>query len=173
MLSLTLVALSRGQTLVAGDGLARGFCRGGPVNDTLPGPPSDMQSLPRSPHSRQQPLSTLFAADTSAHPFPCSFVPQMRVCAPQHHLSSRATLASCVLPPTRSSGGEREMGLKGWFGARYTVIKWDCLGERRRRRVEYYVLSCIPLQHCCFFVFARADFDAVSPYLCSPGSHVS
>lgn len=24
-----------------------------------------------------------------------------------------------------------------------------------------------------FFVFVRADFDAVSPYLCSPGSHVS
>ena len=112
-----------------------------------------MQSLPRSPHSRQQPLSTLFAADTSAHPFSCSFVPQMRDSAPQHHLSSRATLATCVLPPTRSSSGEREMGPRGWFGARYAVIKWDCLGERRRRRVEYYVLSCIPLQHCCFFLF--------------------
>lgn len=86
---------------------------GWPVSDTPPGPPSDMQSLPRSPHSRQQPLSTLFAVDTSAHPFPCSFVPQMRDSAPQHHLSSRATLASCVLPPTRSKRRGARDGTKG------------------------------------------------------------
>lgn len=73
-------------------------------------------------------------------PFPCSFAPRMMDSAPQYRLASRASLASCVHPPAY---GSRRWDRRGWFRACCTVIKWDCLGERRRRRWS--------IMFCCAF----------------------
>lgn len=90
MLSLTLVALSRGQTLWLEMDM-----RGASVERAC------KRSVARpSLTNRFLPL----AADASTHPFPrASFVKHKWDSAPQHHLSSWATLASCVLLPTHSS----------------------------------------------------------------------
>lgn len=86
----------------------------------------------------------------------------MRYSPPQHHLfSSLATLASCVLPPTHSTRGEWGMGLRGWFGACCTVIKWDCLGERRRRR--WSIMFCCAF-HCSIVAFLFSSGQTLMLY---------
>lgn len=169
MLSLTLVALSRGQTLWLETDM-RGASVQGACKRYVARPSSDMQSLPQSPHSGQQALSTPCRGHLDP-PLPMCF------CSPNEGFRSTT---SPLLPGnfgklcSASYSQQQEMGLRGWFGACYTVIKWDCLGERRRRR-RWSIMFCRAF-HCsivAFFVFVRADFDAVSPYLCSPGSHVS
>lgn len=114
MLSPTLVALSRGQTLWLETDM-RGASAEGACKRYAASPPSDMQSLPRSPHSGQQPLPAP-AADTSARPlfvFFCSPIEGFSSTTSPLLPSSAATLAGRVLPPTRSHGGERGMGPQG------------------------------------------------------------
>lgn len=147
MLSLTLVALSRGQTLWLETDMQGASAEGACKRYAAPGAAAIRHAVSAS-------VATLGTTTLPRTPrltrVPCSFVPQMRDSPPQHHLSSQATLASCVPPPTRSAGGEREMGLRGWFGACYTVIKWDCLGERRRRR--WSIMFCRAF-HCSIVAF--------------------
>lgn len=170
MLSLTLVALSRGQTLWLETDM-RGASAEGACKRYVAWPSSDMQSLPQSPHSGQQP------------PPPCrghlgSPIP-MFFCSPNEGFSSTTSPLLpghfgklCSTSYSQHRWGVRN-GTKGLIWGLLHCNQMRLLRGEEKEEVEYYVLSCIPLQHCCFFVFVRADFDAVSPYLCSPGSHVS
>lgn len=126
-------------------------------------PSSDMQSLPQSPHSGQQALSTPCSGHLDP-PLPMCF------CSPNEGFrSTTSPLLFCLLLTAARDGTK---GLI-WGLLHCNQMRLLRREEEEEEEVEYYVLSCIPLQHCCFFVFVRADFDAVSPYLCSPGSHVS
>lgn len=153
MLSLTLVALSRVQTLrletdVRGAS-AEGVCKWYSALAS-----SDMQSLPQSPHSGQQALSTP-AVDASVHQLSCSFVLPMRASPPQHQLGGLCSTSSS------QTIEEWELGLRGWFWASCTVIKWDCFGERRQRR--WSIMFCCAF-HCSIVAFLFLSGQALMLY---------
>ena len=171
MLSLTLVALSREWTLWLEMDMwgasAEGECKRYVVS-----PSSDMQSLRLSWDKNSFPL--LPGTPPLTHSNILLF-PKWGIASTTSLLllSSLAILASRVLPPTHSTNGEWEMGLRGWFGACYTVIKWECLGESRRRR--WSIMFCCAF-HCSIVAFLFLSGQTLMLYpltFCGLGSHVS